>query len=538
MIKSYFFLNRQILELKEILLNKKVLSVFTQEKDKLVIEFEEDDQLYLEFCVNHSLPYIHLKDFYIRAKKNSLELFEFLKGKIITNVLIAESDRVVAITFNDTTTIFFTIRGKYTNVYLKHFDEFLSFKKIAPEDLKTIETDLTSNRFICEFNVPDFSVEDNQYAVEKLKVKYPFIGKEIFNYAGIINASTLTEAIIKVITIIKNNNPVVVSNYKSYEVNLVFKGLPIELNDLIINEFKNLNDAIGFYFKEIFHLSSIKEIRDQILKHIDKELRRITNKQNNLLTIIEMGDKESEYKKIAELLLINNNNLKSGMDSVTLKDIYENEKLITIKLEPKLSPKENINKYFQKAKESKIQFQKATELIKTITDEKNRLSELKNKAITAASLKELSQIAKQLKIKMKTEKNIPESIADKFKQYIIDGKYKVFVGKDSKSNDLLTLKFAKQNDYWFHARAVPGSHVLLSVENSKEPIPKSVLKKVASLAAFHSKAKTAGVVPVSYTLKKFVVKRKGMEPGKVALLREDTLLVTPEIPAGAEFIES
>lgn len=538
MIKSYFFLNRQILELKEILLNKKVLSVFTQEKDKLVIEFEEDDQLYLEFCVNHSLPYIHLKDFYIRAKKNSLELFEFLKGKIITNVLIAESDRVVAITFNDNTTIFFTIRGKYTNVYLKHFDEFLSFKKIAPEDLKTIETDLTSNRFICEFNVPDFSVEDNQYAVEKLKVKYPFIGKEIFNYAGIINASTLTEAIIKVITIIKNNNPVVVSNYKSYEVNLVFKGLPIELNDLIINEFKNLNDAIGFYFKEIFHLSSIKEIRDQILKHIDKELRRITNKQNNLLTIIEMGDKESEYKKIAELLLINNNNLKSGMDSVTLKDIYENEKLITIKLEPKLSPKENINKYFQKAKESKIQFQKATELIKTITDEKNRLSELKNKAITAASLKELSQIAKQLKIKMKTEKNIQESIADKFKQYIIDGKYKVFVGKDSKSNDLLTLKFAKQNDYWFHARAVPGSHVLLRVENSKEPIPKSVLKKVASLAAFHSKAKTAGVVPVSYTLKKFVVKRKGMEPGKVALLREDTLLVTPEIPAGAEFIES
>lgn len=538
MIKSYFFLNRQILELKEILLNKKVLSVFTQEKDKLVIEFEEDDHLYLEFCVNHSLPYIHLKDFYIRAKKNSLELFEFLKGKIITNVLIAESDRVVAITFNDTTTIFFTIRGKYTNVYLKHFDEFLSFKKIAPEDLKTIETDLTSNRFICEFNVPDFSVEDNQYAVEKLKVKYPFIGKEIFNYAGIINASTLTEAIIKVITIIKNNNPLVVSNYKSYKVNLVFKGLPIEQNDFIINEFRNLNDAIGFYFKEIFHLSSIKEIRDQILKHIDKELRRITNKQNNLLTIIEMGNRESDYKKISELLLINNNKLKPGMDSMVVQDIFENEKPITVKLDPKLSPKENINNYFQKAKESKIQYLKAREMIETITNEKNQLSELKNKVLNAASLKELSTIAKQLKIKMRPEKNTQENVTEKFKHYIIDGKYKVYVGKDSKSNDLLTLKFAKQNDYWFHARAVPGSHVLLRVENSKEPIPKSVLKKVASLAAFHSKAKTAGVVPVSYTLKKFVVKRKGMEPGKVALLREDTLLVTPEIPAGAEFIES
>ncbi len=111
------------------------------------------------------------------------------------------------------------------------------------------------------------------------------------------------------------------------------------------------------------------------------------------------------------------------------------------------------------------------------------------------------------------------------------------MGKDSKSNDLLTLKFAKQNDYWFHARAVPGSHVILRVENTKEAIPKSVLKKVASLAAYHSKAKTAGLVPVSYTFKKYVVKRKGMEPGKVALLKEDTILVTPEIPEGVEFVD-
>ena len=114
----------------------------------------------------------------------------------------------------------------------------------------------------------------------------------------------------------------------------------------------------------------------------------------------------------------------------------------------------------------------------------------------------------------------------------------MYVGKDSKNNDLLTTRFAKQNDYWFHARSVSGSHVVLRVDNTKEVVPKNILKKVASLAAFHSKAKTAGVVPVAYTFKKYVVKKKADPVGTVHLLREEVLLVKPEIPVGVEFISA
>ncbi|HEX2963553.1 MAG TPA: NFACT RNA binding domain-containing protein [Ignavibacteriales bacterium] len=145
---------------------------------------------------------------------------------------------------------------------------------------------------------------------------------------------------------------------------------------------------------------------------------------------------------------------------------------------------------------------------------------------------------KDLNIKDEQSGNYKPEEGSKFKHYIIENKYHVYVGKDSANNDLLTVKFAKQNDYWFHARAVPGSHVVLRVENSKEAIPKPVLKKAASLAAFHSKAKTSKLAPVSYTLKKYVTKRKGMEPGKVALLKEDVLLVPPEVPQDCEFVNS
>ncbi|MFN3873115.1 MAG: NFACT RNA binding domain-containing protein [Ignavibacterium sp.] len=538
MLKNYFFLNRQILELKEVIINKKILSVFTQEKDKLMIELEDNDQLFLEICVNHSLPYILFKDFYIRAKKNSLELFESLKGKSITNVLIAESDRVVALTINDDAILFFTIRGKFTNVYLKSNNAFHSFKKTENEDLINIETDLINKHYINEFNLPEFTEEDYYTDQEKLKIKYPFIGKEIYQYAKDFETKNLIDGIIKTIEIIKSNNPVVLPDYNNYEIKIGFKDLPMLQSDSKYFEFENLNEAITFYIKEYYHLSTLKEKKEFLLKHIDKELRRISGKQNNLIAIIERGNKEEEYKHLGNLLLININKLNQGMNSIVLSDIYDNDKSIEIKLDPKLSPKQNVNRYFEKAKESRIQYQKAKELIAAKELEKVKLLKLKNQISNSFNIREIEQIAKKLRIKMKPEKNTQENVTEKFKHYLIDGKYKVYVGKDSKSNDLLTLKFAKQNDYWFHARAVPGSHVVLRVENTKEPIPKSVLKKVASLAAYHSKAKTAGVVPVSYTLKKFVIKRKGMESGKVALNREETLLVPPEIPDGAVYIES
>ena len=145
---------------------------------------------------------------------------------------------------------------------------------------------------------------------------------------------------------------------------------------------------------------------------------------------------------------------------------------------------------------------------------------------------------KELKIKDEVSSSNKDDIQSKFKKYLIENKYYVFVGKDSQNNDLLTTKFAKQNDFWFHARSVPGSHVVLRVDNTKEAVPKSILKKTTSLATYHSKAKTSGMAPVSFTQKKYVVKKKGMDPGKVALLREEVLIVKPEIPSDCEYISN
>lgn len=106
--------------------------------------------------------------------------------------------------------------------------------------------------------------------------------------------------------------------------------------------------------------------------------------------------------------------------------------------------------------------------------------------------------------------------------------YKIYVGKDAKNNDRLTFGFAKPNDIFLHARGVSGSHVI--IRNSSREFPqKPILQFAASIAAHYSKARTSGIVPVVYSMRKFVKKAKG-KPGAVLLDREEVILVKPEIP--------
>ena len=113
--------------------------------------------------------------------------------------------------------------------------------------------------------------------------------------------------------------------------------------------------------------------------------------------------------------------------------------------------------------------------------------------------------------------------------YTINGKWSVYAGKSDRDNDLLSLKDADQNDWWFHVRGMPGSHVILKAFKGEKP-GRDVLESAASIAAYHSKARNAGTVAVSCTLVKFVSKPRRAQPGTVAIRREIVLKVKPSLP--------
>lgn len=118
----------------------------------------------------------------------------------------------------------------------------------------------------------------------------------------------------------------------------------------------------------------------------------------------------------------------------------------------------------------------------------------------------------------------------RFRIFKLTGGFEVWVGKDSSSNDLLSMKYSDQNDLWFHVHGYSGSHTVLKANENADSIPKDVIKTAASIAAYYSKAKNAGNVLVSYTKAKNVQKYKGAKSGSVTIKNEKNIKVSPGLP--------
>ncbi|HYC54673.1 MAG TPA: NFACT RNA binding domain-containing protein [Candidatus Binatia bacterium] len=118
---------------------------------------------------------------------------------------------------------------------------------------------------------------------------------------------------------------------------------------------------------------------------------------------------------------------------------------------------------------------------------------------------------------------------ERWRRYELPGGWTVLAGRSDEDNDHLSLKLARPRDWWFHARAVPGSHVLLQSRDGEEP-DRAILEAAAAIAAWHSKARAGGVVPVSCTQAANVSKPRGAEPGTVSIRKEKVLKVRPKLP--------
>lgn len=141
---------------------------------------------------------------------------------------------------------------------------------------------------------------------------------------------------------------------------------------------------------------------------------------------------------------------------------------------------------------------------------------------------EESESMKDLKRQQKAtmKKTDQEQENKRFREFKWKG-YKIWVGKNSRNNDILTIKYAHKEDLWLHARGVPGSHVVLKQQG--KDFPQDIIETAAEIAAYYSKGSGSVLCPVIYTRRKYVRKPKGSEPGTVAIEREEVIMVEPTL---------
>ena len=205
-----------------------------------------------------------------------------------------------------------------------------------------------------------------------------------------------------------------------------------------------------------------------------------------------------------------------------MQNFYDENRSIDIPLKEDLSPQKNAEIYYSKAKKQQLEVARLQQELSKKEQEIDILKKQLQDVQTIYDIKVLRAFISSsgLEEKAHTEERLP------FHEFEFNG-FRILVGKNAKSNDVLTLRYAFKDDLWLHAKDVAGSHVLIKHQAGKK-IGKDVIERAAQLAAYYSKRKNETLCPVTVTPRKFVRKRKGDPAGTVVVEKEDTILVEPK----------
>ncbi len=525
MLDNFFLLKEISKFLDEEISGYTIKEIFTQEKDKLILDLFHSTDLkskYIEFSSNEKFPYIVLKNKFSKAKKNVLNLFKDLYDLEIKKVYMYNEDRIIKIELSKKIEIIFVFfKSKYNFVVISDGEIIDSFKN---------KNDLVGHQINILFSRKN---EKSGKSYEKIKDFYrsryrhygELIYKEILYELNIDGERIISDELVNLIDnkIDDINKRINLSKYLIYRKGTLLYPSLISLrylNDFEIYEYENINQLINAYIKFFYNrINEDKKIKSLLLKK-EVELKKLEKVYKSLKNQFEYSKNFEELKNYGDLILTNIQSIKKGDEKLILEREEYPEK-IEIKLKRELSPSENAQIYYEKYKKQKNSIEILTEKLKKL---EYKIEKYKNEIIEIKNTKNL----KPLKMTEKALKQTDETA--KFRKFIIENKYEVWVGKDSASNDLLTTRYSSQSDLWFHVRGVSGSHTVLKISDKKNPPNKKVIEKAASIAAYYSKARNASNVPVAFCEKKYVKKRKGFKEGSVVMEREKVIFVKPGLP--------
>ena len=532
---SYLFLSRFATEINDTISGMTITGLHTQEKNKLVMTLERDSEnKYLEFSCDPFLIYMNLRQSFHKAGQNYTDFITESLPSQILSVKIAVGDRVIKFECREID-IYFLIRGRFSNLFFSDKSNVLdTFKNLKDDNRTKIFNELKSSFYVTN-GIESITPPSIDYAEpDEVKKQYPFFSKDIYqlspyqlNPGNIISAKSISSAIHDFASMQFS-----LVDDKDGKHRIVPDNWAADKNPILTGQ--SAINIVDELIRSSFYKSYQRDLKEKVATYLERELIKIDKSVIQISQRQSEGNRAEVYRAAGTLLLNNFSMLKKGMDHFTGADQSGNT--VEIKLKNQYSPKQNVDYYFEKARDEESSFEKYSELLTNYGIKKAKIAELLDQVNSLTDQKELEKIAHKLKIKMDQGSKPKSESPGKFREYIIDDHYHLFVGKDSINNDLLTLHFAKKEDLWFHARSVPGSHVVLRVNGDYKEIPKSVIKTAAAVAAWYSKAKTAGLSPVAFTQKKYVVKKKGMEPGKVMLMKEQVILVRPEIPSNCKIV--
>ena len=323
-----------------------------------------------------------------------------------------------------------------------------------------------------------------------------------------------------------------------FSPNIMYKGKePVEFASLpytsyeeyTVTNYDSISEVLETYYASRNIYTRIRQKSSDLRRIVTTALER--NRKKFLLQQKQLKDteKREKYRIYGELLNTYGYHLESGAKKLEALNYYTNE-MITIPLDDQLSASENAKKYFDRYGKLKRTYEALTTLIEETKDEITHLESIATALDIAVSEDDLVQIKEEL-IEFgyirKKRGDKKAKIKSKPFHYISSDGFHIYVGKNNYQNDELTFKFATGNDWWFHAKGMPGSHVIVKTEG--EELPDRTFEEAGRLAGFYSKGRDNDKVEIDYLQKKNVKKPNKSAPGFVVYYTNYSLTIQPNI---------
>lgn len=330
---------------------------------------------------------------------------------------------------------------------------------------------------------------------------------------------------------------------------IVFDGmLPAEFSALPLTHlstyeqktYSSISQVLESYYASRETVTRIRQKSVDLRRIVQTALERDQKKYDLQLRQLKDTDKREKFRVYGELINAYGYELEPGAKSMEALNYYTNE-TVTIPLDETMTPQENAKRYFDKYGKLKRTFEALTELTKETKEEIDYLESVSSALDIARGEEDLTQIKEELResgfIKKRGLKDKKARITSVPFHYLSSDGFHIYVGKNNLQNEELTFHFAAGNDWWFHAKGIPGSHVIVKAEGkSKEELPDRLYEEAARLAAYYSKGRDNDKVEIDYVEKKQVKKVNGAKPGFVIYHTNYSMVVTPSLTGLKEII--
>ena len=536
-----FFLHHMIEELRRELVNGRIQKINQPFEQELVLQIRSNRQSHRLLLSAHPVfGRIQLTQttFENPAQPSTfiMVLRKYLQGAMIESIEQIENDRIVEITVSNKNEIgdhiqailIIEIMGKHSNILLvdKSSHKILEVIKHVGFSQNSYRTLLPGSTYIAPPSTESlnpFTVKDEKLfeilQTQELTTKNL---QSLFQGLGRDTANELENILV-------SDKLSTFRNFFGQETKPCLTETsfsPVPFANQVGESFTSLSDLLDTYYKDKAERDRVKQQASELIRRVENELQKNRHKLKKQEKELLATDNAEEFRQKGELLTTFLHQVPNDQDQVTLDNYYTNQP-ITIALDKALTPSQNAQRYFKRYQKLKEAVKYLTELIEETKATILYLESVET-VLNQAGLEEIAEIREELIQTGFIRRRQREKIQKRKKpeQYLAsDGKTIIYVGRNNLQNEELTFKMARKEELWFHAKDIPGSHVVISGNLNPSD---EVKTDAAELAAYFSKGRLSNLVQVDMIEVKKLNKPTGGKPGFVTYTGQKTLRVTPD----------